>query len=117
MSGGASGRTAMDLSALLGAPAASLGFGGAAGLVVGYTAKKVTKLAALALGLTFILVQVLAYQGLITINWGAVETTAAGVWNDPQGVTLADRAWRILTANLPFGGGFLAGFALGVKMG
>ena len=107
----------MDLSPYLGGTAAALGFGGAAGLAVGYTAKKVTKLAAIALGLAFILVQVLAYNGLITINWGAVETTAAGVWSDPHGVTLADRAWSILSANLPFGGGFAAGFALGFKMG
>lgn len=110
--------TEMDLSQLLGAPAlASLGFGGAAGLVVGYTAKKVTKLIALMLGLAFILVQVLAYKGLITVNWGAVQSTAEGVWTDPHGLTLADHAWEILTANLPFGGGFVAGFALGFKLG
>jgi uncharacterized membrane protein (Fun14 family) len=107
----------MDLSRLLGGQAASLGFGGVAGLVVGYTAKKVTKLAALALGLTFILLQVLAHEGLITVNWGAVQTTATHVWSDPHGVTLADRAWDVLAANLPFGSGFLGGFALGFKLG
>ena len=44
----------MDLGNLLGAPLVSLGFGGAAGLVVGYAAKKVTKAVALLLGLLFI---------------------------------------------------------------
>lgn len=107
----------MDLSPLFGAPMASLGFGGAAGLVVGYAAKKITKLVAVVLGLAFILVQVLVYKGLITVNWGAVQSTAENVWTDPQGITLADRAWDVLTANLPFGGGFVAGFALGFKMG
>jgi len=107
----------MELSELFGPVMAQLSFGGAAGLVVGYTAKKVTKLVALALGAAFILVQVLAYSGLITVNWGAVQTTAQGVWTDPTGMTLVDRAWNVLTANLPFGGGFVAGFALGFKLG
>jgi uncharacterized membrane protein (Fun14 family) len=107
----------MDLGNLLGAPLASLGFGGAAGLVVGYAAKKVTKVVAVLLGLLFILLQVLVYNDLITVNWNAVQHTAQQVWTDPNGVTLADRAWGILTANLPFGGGFVTGFALGFKLG
>jgi uncharacterized membrane protein (Fun14 family) len=106
-----------EFSELWGAPLASLGFGGAAGLVVGYAAKKVTKVVALLLGVLFILLQVLAYNELITVNWGAVQHTAQQVWTDPHGVTLADRAWTILTANLPFGGGFITGFALGFKLG
>jgi uncharacterized membrane protein (Fun14 family) len=85
--------------------------------VVGYAAKKVTKTVAVLLGVLFILLQVLAYNELITINWGTVQSTAQGVWTDPRGVTLADRAWVILTANLPFGGGFVTGFALGFKLG
>ena len=28
-----------------------------------------------------------------------------------------DRLWDILTANLPFGGAFVAGFAIGLKLG
>ena len=107
----------MDVSELFGPSAASLGFGGAAGLVVGYTAKKMTKLAALGLGLAFILLQVLAYEGLISINWTAVQSTAHGVWADAHGKTLVDHAWEIITANLPFGGGFVTGFALGFKLG
>lgn len=107
----------MDLNQLLAGPLAGLGFGGAAGAVVGYAAKKIAKTAALLLGLLFILLQVLAYNGFITINWGAVQSTAEQVWTNPQNQTLADRAWHILTANLPFGGGFVAGFAIGFKFG
>jgi uncharacterized membrane protein (Fun14 family) len=106
-----------DLTDYLSGSAGSLGFGGVAGLVVGYTAKKLTKLAAILLALLFILVQVLAYQGWIQVEWAAVEESAKGVWADESGVTLADRAWQILTANLPFGGAFVAGFALGFKLG
>ena len=103
-----------QLFASIGAP---LTFGGVAGVIVGYTAKKLTKLLALALGLLFIIVQVLAYKGLITINWGTVQTSAKDVWTDARGVTLADQAWEVLTANLPFGGGFVAGFFVGFKLG
>lgn len=98
-------------------PLAQLGFGGIAGAAVGYTAKKVTKLLALLLGATFILVQVLVHYGLISVNWGAVESSAQNVWTGSDGVTLADHAWAILRDQLPFGGAFVAGFALGFKMG
>ena len=107
----------VNFNQLLGPALASLGFGGLAGAAVGYTAKKVTKLVALVLGLAFILVQVLVYEGLVAVDWHAVEHTAHTVWTDPHGVTLADHVWQILTANLPFGGGFVAGFAVGFKLG
>ena len=108
----------MDLNDLVGGlPLSSLGFGGFAGLVVGYAAKKIAKLTALLLGVLFILVQVLAYNGYISINWGEVQHSAEGVWIDPRGMTLADRAWTIVTANLPFGAAFVGGFALGFKLG
>jgi uncharacterized membrane protein (Fun14 family) len=107
----------MDLNQLLGAPVASLGFGGVAGVVVGYAAKKVTKLVALVLGLAFILVQVLAYKGFISVHWDAVQSSAEQVWTDPQGTTLADHAWAMLSAHLPFGSAFVAGFAIGFKLG
>jgi len=42
--------------------AAALGFGGITGAIVGYTAKKVTKVVAILLGLVFILIQVLVYK-------------------------------------------------------
>lgn len=106
-----------DLGAILSGPAGELGFGGVAGAIVGYTAKKVAKLAALALGLIFIVIQGLVYLHFVSVDWQTVQHTATNVWRDANGVTLADRSWEILTANLPFGGGFIAGFALGFKIG
>jgi uncharacterized membrane protein (Fun14 family) len=94
-----------------------LGFGGVSGAVVGYASKKVTKLFALALGLLFIAIQGLVYLHVITVDWHAVQTGAEHVWADPQGVTLATRAWKILSANLPFGAAFAAGFGIGFKLG
>ncbi len=107
----------MELGTLLSGPAGQLGFGGVAGLMVGYASKKVTKLVALALGLLFITVQGLVYMKFVSVDWSAVQQTAAHVWRDAQGTTLADRAWDVLSANLPFGGGFAAGFAIGFKIG
>lgn len=107
----------MDLGALLSGPAGELGFGGVAGAIVGYTAKKLTKLAALVVGLIFIVIQGLVYLKFVSVDWNAVQQTAEHVWKDTQGVTLADRAWGVLSANLPFGGAFVAGFALGFKFG
>lgn len=107
----------MDLATLLSGPAGELGFGGVAGAIVGYTSKKLTKLAALVVGVIFIVIQALVYLKFVSVDWDAVQHTAEHVWKDAQGVTLADRAWEILSANLPFGGGFVAGFALGFKFG
>ncbi len=107
----------MDIGQLVRGPLAPLGFGGIAGAVVGYTAKKVTKLAALILGGLFIVVQLLVYAGFIEVHWERVQSTAESAWHDAQGVTLAQRAWDILVANLPFGAGFAAGFAIGFKIG
>ena len=106
-----------DLGSLLSGPAGALGFGGVAGAIVGYTAKKLTKLMALALGVLFITIQALVYLKFVSVDWSAVQSTAEHVWKDAHGITLADRAWEIISANLPFGGGFIAGFALGFKLG
>jgi uncharacterized membrane protein (Fun14 family) len=106
-----------ELGDLLSGPAGELGFGGIAGAIVGYTAKKLTKLIAIALGLVFLLIQGLVYLKFIAVDWNVVQHSAEQVWTDPQGVTLAERAWQVVSANLPFGGGFIAGFALGFKIG
>ena len=105
-----------EVTELLG-PMAGLGFGGLAGAVVGYVAKKLTKILALLLGLTFILVQLAAYQGWLHVDWLAVQATAEHAVQSGEGRALAADGWDILTANLPWGGGFVAGFAVGFKFG
>lgn len=107
----------MDTGTMLSSLAPELGFGGVAGAVVGYTSKKVTKLVALALGLVFIIIQGLVYMNVVSVDWHAVQTGAEHVWSDPQGVTLATKAWKVLSANLPFGAAFAAGFGIGFKLG
>ena len=107
----------MDVGSALSGIGTDLGFGGVAGALVGYAAKKVTKVVAIVLGLAFITVQYLVYMKFVSVDWKAVQDTAEHVWTDPQGVTLADHAWQVLSANLPFGGAFAVGFALGFKLG
>jgi uncharacterized membrane protein (Fun14 family) len=65
----------------------------------------------------FIAIQGLVYMQFISVDWHAVQQGAEHVWSDTQGVTLADRVWDVLSANLPFGAAFAAGFALGFKLG
>lgn len=105
-----------SIESLMG-PLSGLGFGGLTGAAVGYTAKKFTKLAALILGVAFILVQVMVYQGWVDIDWGAVQSATEQAVNSEQGRSAMGRAWEIITHNIPWGGGFVAGFALGFKMG
>lgn len=107
----------LDVNQLFGPALAPLGFGGVAGAVVGYAAKKLTKLAALGLGLLFIAIQILVYYGFVEVRWEHVQHTAEAAWSDERGVTLAHRAWDVLVANAPFGGGFAAGFSIGFKLG
>lgn len=96
---------------------ADLGFGGAIGVAAGYAAKKATRLTLLMLGALFIIVQLLAYVDLIQIRWDVVESFFRDIWFDAEGSDLGERAWMMLTSNLPFGGAFVAGFLVGFRMG
>lgn len=68
----------------------TLGFGGIAGFIVGYRAKKITKLTAILLGVLFIAVQLLAYFGFVTVNWclrprDGRDSMAHARWSNPRG--------------------------------
>ena len=53
-----------------------LGVGGIGGLCVGYALKKVAKIVAFILGISFLGLQYLAYEGIISINYGSLEVWA-----------------------------------------
>jgi uncharacterized membrane protein (Fun14 family) len=97
--------------------ASQLGVGLVAGFAVGYALKKVGKLVAVAVGLVFVVVQVLAWQGFLTVNWGEVQARV-----DPVLETSSlESAWRtlvdVLTYNLAFAGAFVPGLILGLRRG
>ena len=110
------GGVELDLGSWL--PVASqLGVGLVAGFAVGYALKKVGKLLAVAVGLVFVVVQVLAYQGLLTVHWGEVEARV-----DPLlRIDSLEGTWRslveLLTYNLAFAGAFVPGLVLGLRRG
>jgi uncharacterized membrane protein (Fun14 family) len=91
-----------------------LGVGGIAGLCVGYALKKMGKLLAILLGIAFLFLELLAYKGIININYSALEDWAKGMIGQAgafEGVLTA------IIANLPFSASFLVGFTIGFKMG
>jgi len=108
--------TAPDLTAWL--PfLEQIGFGVVAGFVAGFALKKVGKLMALVLGLFFIGLQLLAWGGWVTIEWGRVQSEVEPML---EGGSL-NQAWRrllaVMTYNLPFAAAFVPGFLLGLQRG
>ena len=92
-------------------------FGLLAGFAAGYALKKVGKLLAVALGLLFIALQILAYYGFVTVNWAEVQEQV-----DPLlEASALNRLWQglidILTYNLTFAVSFIPGLVFGLKRG
>lgn len=94
-----------------------LSFGALAGFASGYAAKKLGKLVAVALGLLFIALQLLAYYGFVRIDWVVVQQRV-----DPllEAESL-NGAWRwllgVLTYNLTFAAAFVPAFVVGLRRG
>ena len=94
-----------------------ISFGLLAGFAAGYALKKVGKLLAVALGLLFIALQILAYYGFVTVNWTEVQEQV-----DPLlEASALNRLWQslidILTYNLTFAVSFIPGLVFGLKRG
>ena len=94
-----------------------LGFGAVIGFCVGFLLKKVGKVAAIIVGLAFVLLQVLAHYDIIVIQWEPIK----GWWDRSTTPTQLQGHWAtlrtILFANVPALGGAIPGFILGFKMG
>ncbi|MCE5236873.1 FUN14 domain-containing protein [bacterium] len=91
----------------------TLGVGGFLGWAAASFLKTTGRLIGCAIGLVFILMQVLAYYGIAQWHWDAIGHAVGGVGHAAQagGKVL----WKIMTYNLPFTGGFGAGFWWGMK--
>ncbi|MEX2501059.1 MAG: FUN14 domain-containing protein [Trueperaceae bacterium] len=94
-----------------------VGFGLVAGFVAGYALKKVGKVVALVLGLFFIGLQLMAWYGFVTIEWGRLQSEVEPL----LGAESLNDGWRtllsVVTYNLPFAAAFVPGFVLGLKRG
>lgn len=96
-------------------PWGALGLGGLAGYAAGYALKQVGRIVALLVGLFFIGVQVLAYQGYLQVDWVGIQRDLAPAL-EPTAVQGAwERLLGVLTYNLPFAAGFVPGFWIGLR--
>jgi len=98
--------------------ATQLGTGGIIGFVVGYALKKLFKLIIVLIGIFFVILQYLAYEDFIVINYDKIIARLEGfivslMQSGGGGFTLP----TFLQANIPFAGSFIAGLGVGLKMG
>ncbi len=94
-----------------------LGFGLIAGFATGYALKKLGKLIAIAFGLLFATIQLLAYFNFVAINWIKIEHILNPLF-EPESLS---QAWqslvKILTFNITFAAAFVPGLVLGLRRG
>jgi len=91
-----------------------LGIGGFLGFFVGYAVKKITKIVAVLIGIGALILIYLGYEGIISINYDKLAQLIENIMSE-AGSTSA--ALTPMVANLPFAGSFIAGIAVGVKLG
>lgn len=102
------------MSAVLSQLGYQVGVGAVGGFIVGYAVKKISKLAAILLGLCIIGLIYLSTSGIISINYDALWNALAGA----LGMASSAFSWLIhVIALIPFAGSFIAGFLLGFKLG
>ena len=92
-----------------------IGFGLVSGWAVGYALKKVALLAALLLGLSFILVQLMVVNRFVTVDWKAVADSFGHASRSLSGPNAS--WWKLLVNNFPYAGSFGVGFFMGFKKG
>ena len=91
--------------------AAILTIGGILGYAAATFFKTIGKVTGCLIGFLFVLMQFLAYTGVIEWHWDVLQQ-----YFGPAGEAIESSAstlWKILTYNLPFTGGFGAGFWYG----
>ena len=91
-----------------------LSLGAILGFCAGYAIKRLGRMTALIVGLLFLALQVMAWQGLLTIHWPKIQALAEP-WLHQGGEELSRWGLRILQTNLPFGGAFVAALLVGLR--
>src|SRR5690606_26466705 len=94
-----------------------VGVGSVAGFIAGYALKKVGKVVAIVLGLLFIAVQLLAWSGFISVNWGVVQERVDPMLTGESLQGTWSSLVALLTYNVPFAAAFVPAFILGLKRG
>lgn len=87
------------------------------GFILGYATatalRMVGRMALVVVGLGFLLVQYLAAQGIVTVDWLRLETLTKPI--EQNGGPWLNQLWNSLVADLPFAGSFGTGFMLGLR--
>ncbi|MCS7107365.1 MAG: hypothetical protein NZ902_04600 [Acidilobaceae archaeon] len=91
------------------------GGGFALGFAAGYFLKKAMRILAFLSGALAVLLLLLAYSGIITVNWDKLALLVERALFSAQAASASLQSW--ILASLPFGGAFLAGAAIGFKYG
>jgi len=91
------------------------GFGFVTGFVIGYAFKKLSKFLVIIIGLLLVGIQLLVYNGIISINWSILEAASKDVFANQEGSLESIKS--VLLVNLPFAGAAGIGFLLGLKKG
>jgi len=100
-----------------------LSMGSALGYASGYAMRVVGQVAAFAVGSVFMMLQMAAYKGYISVNWHQVSGDVKSGFFDQDGdgdfdvddmKMLLRKFIEICTYNLPSGAGFTGGLALGL---
>ena len=94
-----------------------ISFGGLAGFATGYALKKVGRVAIVIFGLLFIAVQLMAYFGVVKIDWLRIQSYADPLLKRESLEGFFNAIVRVLTNNVPFAGAFIPGFLLGLRFG
>lgn len=83
-----------------------LGLGGVGGFLVGYLTKRLAKILAVVVGLIFVGVQLLAYLGIVQINYDKLVIFVK------QALRVRSGFIAVMFSNVPFTVGFVGGLAL-----
>lgn len=92
-----------------------IGFGFVAGFVAGAALRFLGRLAAITIGLGFLLLQTLAYLGYVQVDWYRIKQDVSPVLEQGALRSAWDQLVAVLTNNAPFGGGFVTGLLLGLR--
>lgn len=94
-----------------------VGLGGILGFATGYALKKALKVVLIIIGVLFIIIQAGVFFDIITVNWMRVQEMV----NPFLEADSLERSWRgfltMLTANIPFAGGFVPMLIWGLRKG
>jgi len=104
--------------------AATIGGGFFAGIVIGYSLKKVVKLAAVVVGLFFAGIAYLQYQQILNINWNKLQvasqnilSTLSNAITQIPGFNSSDHTAVLSNVGIPLTGSVATGFAVGFMKG